>query len=127
MKILVIGSGGREHAICWKLSQSPRTSQLYCAQGNAGIAEIATCYPANLNDAAGLAGLAESLHAELTVIGPEAPLVAGVAEAFHARNLRMIGPTSDAAQLEGKQADPELTRQIIRTDEFEKWQKEYMK
>ena len=120
MKILVIGSGGREHAICWKLSQSPHTSELYCAQGNAGIAEIATCYPANLNDAAGLASLAESLDAELTVIGPEAPLVAGVAEAFHERRLKVIGPSSDAAQLEGSKifAKEFMARHSIPTARF---------
>jgi phosphoribosylamine--glycine ligase len=120
MKILVIGSGGREHAICWKLRQSPQTSQLYCAQGNAGIAEIASCYPANLNDAAGLAGLAESLDAELTVIGPEAPLVAGVAEAFHERRLQVIGPSSDAAQLEGSKifAKEFMARHSIPTARF---------
>ena len=120
MKILIIGSGGREHAICWKLSQSPHTSELYCAQGNAGIAEIATCYPANLNDAVGLASLAESVDAELTVIGPEAPLVAGVAEAFQARRLKMIGPTSGAAQLEGSKifAKGFMARHSIPTARF---------
>lgn len=101
MKILVIGSGGREHAIIWKLAQSPQTSELHCAQGNAGIAEIATCHAANLNDAAGLASLAESLDVELTVIGPEAPLVQGVSEVFENRGLRVVGPSMAAAQLEG--------------------------
>ncbi|HSE38346.1 MAG TPA: phosphoribosylamine--glycine ligase, partial [Blastocatellia bacterium] len=101
MKILVIGSGGREHALAWKLATSPNTSELYCAPGNAGIAEIATCMPANVNDPKGLAILAESIGADLTVIGPEAPLVAGVADAFHARGLRVFGPTAAAAQLEG--------------------------
>ena len=120
MKILVIGSGGREHALCWKLSQSPQTSQLFCAQGNAGIARIATCHQANLNDAAGLASLAECLGAELTVIGPEAPLVAGVAEAFHERRLRVIGPSSDAAQLEGSKifAKQFMARHSIPTARF---------
>jgi phosphoribosylamine---glycine ligase len=101
MRILVIGSGGREHALAWKLARSPHTTELYCAPGNAGIAEIATCLPANINDPIALASLAESIHPELTVIGPEAPLVAGVAEAFGARGLRMVGPTAAAAQLEG--------------------------
>ena len=120
MKILVVGSGGREHAICWKLSQSPETSQLHCAQGNAGIAQIAACHPANLNDAAGLASLAESLKAELTVIGPEAPLVAGVAEAFDERGLRVIGPSSNAAQLEGSKifAKQFMARHSIPTARF---------
>jgi len=101
MRILVIGSGGREHAISWKLAQSPHTSELYCAPGNAGIAEIATRLPVNVNDPIGLAALAESIHADLTVVGPEAPLVAGVAEAFRERHLRLVGPSSAAAQLEG--------------------------
>jgi phosphoribosylamine--glycine ligase len=101
MRILVIGSGGREHAIAWKLAQSPHTSELYCAPGNAGIAQIATRLPVNVNDPIGLAALAESIHADLTVVGPEAPLVAGVADAFRERHLRLVGPSAAAAQLEG--------------------------
>ncbi|MEK6321071.1 MAG: phosphoribosylamine--glycine ligase [Acidobacteriota bacterium] len=101
MNILVIGSGGREHAIAWKLATSPHTSHLYCAPGNAGISEIAICVPANVNDPIALGSLAESVQADLTVVGPEAPLVAGVAEAFHARGLRLAGPSSAAARLEG--------------------------
>ena len=101
MNILVIGSGGREHALAWKLKSSQHTSQLYCAPGNAGIGEIATCLPTDVNDPAGLARLAESIGADLTVVGPEAPLVAGVAEAFQARGLRLVGPSSAAARLEG--------------------------
>jgi phosphoribosylamine---glycine ligase len=104
MKILVIGSGGREHAICWKLAASPHTSELYCAPGNAGIAEVATCFPADVDDPGSLANLAEAIGAELTVIGPEAPLVAGVAEAFSARRLRLVGPARRAAQLEGSKS-----------------------
>jgi len=101
MKILVIGSGGREHAIAWKLAQSVHTSRLYCAPGNAGIGEIAECLPADVNNPVALADLAESIHADLTIVGPEAPLVAGVAEVFHARRLRVAGPSAAAAQLEG--------------------------
>ena len=101
MTILVIGSGGREHAITWKLASSPHTRHLYCAPGNAGIAEIATCLPANVNDPISLAALAESIGADLTIVGPEAPLVGGVAEAFHVPGLRMVGPSSSAARLEG--------------------------
>jgi phosphoribosylamine--glycine ligase len=101
MKILVIGSGGREHALAWKLANSPHTSKLYCAPGNAGIAQIATCLPGNVNDPESLASVAESIRADLTVIGPEAPLVAGVVDAFQARRLRVVGPTAAAAQLEG--------------------------
>jgi phosphoribosylamine---glycine ligase len=101
MKILVIGSGGREHALAWKLASSQHTAKLYCAPGNAGIAEIATCLTANVNDPVSLASLAESIGADLTVIGPEAPLVGGVAEAFQDRGLRLVGPSSAAARLEG--------------------------
>ena len=101
MKILVIGSGGREHAICWKLKQSPHTTELFCAPGNAGINEIANCLPADPNDAGSLANLAESINAGLTIVGPEAPLVAGIHEAFKARGLRLVGPSADAARLEG--------------------------
>jgi phosphoribosylamine---glycine ligase len=101
MKILLIGSGGREHAIAWKLASSPHTSELFCVPGNAGIAEIATCLPADVNDPDSLASLAQSIKADLTIVGPEAPLVAGIAEAFHARGLRLVGPSSAAARLEG--------------------------
>ena len=101
MKILVIGSGGREHAITWKLASSPHTSQLYCSPGNAGMSEIASCLPADVNDSIGLATLAESIGADLTVVGPEAPLVSGVAEALRSRGLRVVGPSSAAARLEG--------------------------
>ena len=120
MRILVIGSGGREHALVWKLATSPHTSELYCAPGNAGIAEIATCLPVNVNDPAGLASLAESIGAELTVIGPEGPLVAGVAQAFRERGLRMVGPTPEAAQLEGSKIFTKdfTTRHSIPTARF---------
>jgi phosphoribosylamine---glycine ligase len=101
MRILVIGSGGREHAIAWKLASSRHATQLYCAPGNAGIGEIATCVAVNVNDPTALATLAKSITADLTVVGPEAPLVAGVAEAFQAKGLRLFGPSSTAARLEG--------------------------
>jgi phosphoribosylamine--glycine ligase len=120
MKILVIGSGGREHALAWKLASSPHTTELYCAPGNAGIGEIAKCLPANVNDPIVLASLAEAILADLTVIGPEAPLVAGVAEAFRARGLRMVGPSSAAARLEGSKifAKEFTTRHSIPTARF---------
>ena len=101
MRILVIGSGGREHALVWKLARSPHTTEIYCAPGNAGIGKVATLLPADVNDPVVLASLAESIRADLTVIGPEAPLVAGVADAYQARGLRMLGPSSAAARLEG--------------------------
>jgi phosphoribosylamine---glycine ligase len=94
MKILVIGSGGREHALCWKLAQSADV-QVYASPGNPGMARVATCLPGAPLDAA------ISIEADLTVIGPEVPLVAGVVDAFRARGLRIIGPDARAAQLEG--------------------------
>ena len=120
MRILVIGSGGREHAIAWKLACSPNTKQLYCAPGNAGIAEIATCLPADVNDPDSLASLAQSIRADLTVVGPEAPLVAGITETFHARGLRLVGPSSAAARLEGTKifAKQFATRHSIPTARF---------
>src|SRR5579859_2738700 len=95
MKILVIGSGGREHALCWKLAQSPKTSALYAAPGNPGIAKIATCLATNDYLAA-----ADSVDADLTVVGPEAPLAAGVVDQFRAKGRRIVGPTAAAARLE---------------------------
>lgn len=120
MKILVIGSGGREHALCWKLAQSPLLTALYCAPGNAGIAEIATCFPADVNDPGSLANLAESVGADLTVIGPEAPLVAGAAEHFQIRGLKLVGPSQAAAQLEGSKifAKQFMARHNIPTAQF---------
>ncbi|MEN3335252.1 MAG: phosphoribosylamine---glycine ligase [Blastocatellia bacterium] len=120
MKIFVIGSGGREHALCWKLKQSPHTTELFCAPGNAGIAEMAACLPADVNDAGSLANLAEAVKADLTIVGPEAPLVAGISEAFQARGLRLVGPSSDAARLEGSKifAKQFMARHAIPTAQF---------
>src|ERR1700752_1703234 len=101
MKILVIGSGGREHALAWKLRESPRMDEIYCAPGNAGIAQEAECLPVDLASPAAILGLAESLRADLTVVGPEAPLVAGVVDEFERAGRPIIGPTKAAARLEG--------------------------
>ncbi len=101
MKILVIGGGGREHALVWKLRQSPRVSKLWCAPGNGGIVRDAECLPVNPQDVTALAALAEQLEADLTVVGPELPLVLGVADEFSRRGLRLVGPSKHAAQLEG--------------------------
>jgi phosphoribosylamine--glycine ligase len=95
MKILVIGSGGREHALCWKLKQSPKTSALYAAPGNPGIAQVATCLATKDYLAA-----AESVDADLTVVGPEAPLAEGVVDRFRAKGRAIVGPTAAAARLE---------------------------
>lgn len=95
MKILVIGSGGREHALCWKLAQSPKTSALYAAPGNPGIAQVAKCLATSDYLAA-----ADSIDADLTVVGPEAPLAAGIVDQFRAAGRRIVGPTAAAARLE---------------------------
>lgn len=101
MKILVIGGGGREHALVWKLSESSRVEKIWCAPGNGGIADEATCLPVEAGDAQGLVAIAEKLRPDLTVIGPEIPLVNGVSDALRARNLAVVGPSQIAAQLEG--------------------------
>jgi phosphoribosylamine--glycine ligase len=101
MKILVIGSGGREHALVWKLGQSPSVSKLWCAPGNGGIAQDAECVAADLTDVKGLARLAARLGADLTVVGPEQPLVLGVADEFARVGLRIVAPSKQGAQLEG--------------------------
>jgi phosphoribosylamine--glycine ligase len=101
LKVLVIGGGGREHALVWKLRQSPRVEKLWCAPGNGGIAEDAICLPVEANDVDGLVALAEKLRPDLTVIGPELPLVSGLSDALRMRNLAEVGPSQIAAQLEG--------------------------
>src|SRR5262245_22326441 len=120
MKVLVIGSGGREHALAWKISRSPRLKKLYVAAGNAGIGEIAECVAADTSDVRAIAELASSVKADLTVIGPEAPLVAGVAEAFADRRLRVVAPSSKAASLEGSKifAKEFMKRHSIPTARF---------
>src|SRR5271170_2451544 len=99
MKILVVGSGGREHALCWKLAQSPKTSALYAAPGNPGIAQVATCLATTAYLAA-----ADSIDADLTVVGPETPLAAGIVDQFRAKARRIVGPTAAAARLESSKA-----------------------
>ena len=101
MKILIIGGGGREHALAWKLRQSPQVEHLWCAPGNGGISEDAECVDVNLADITALADLAGTLRADLTVVGPEQPLVLGVADEFAKRGLRLVGPSREAARLEG--------------------------
>ena len=101
MKILILGSGGREHAIAWKCRQGADAEKIWSAPGNGGIALDAECVPVNLNDVAATADLAEKLGADLTIVGPELPLVKGVADEFTRRGLTILGPCSKAAQLEG--------------------------
>lgn len=99
MNVLVIGSGGREHALCWKLTQSPQLDALYCAPGNAGIAEVAECVSLSGNDA--IVAFAKDRRIGLVVVGPEVPLVEGLADALQAANIPVFGPSAKAAQLEG--------------------------
>ena len=117
MKILVIGSGGREHALVWKLRQSPLVSKIWCAPGNGGISQQAECIPANLADIPALGDLAERLGVDLTVVGPEQPLVDGIADEFERRKLRLVGPSKKCAQLEGSKifAKEFLNRHAIPT------------
>jgi phosphoribosylamine--glycine ligase len=106
MKVLVIGGGGREHALAWKLAQSPRVSEVIVAPGNAGTAREPHLrnVPADVADVSGLLAIARAAAVDLTVVGPEVPLVAGVVDAFRAAGLRIFGPTAAAAQLEGSKA-----------------------
>lgn len=101
MRILVIGNGGREHALVWKIGQSGRVTRIFCAPGNAGIEELAECISIAAADVDGLAAFAAEQKIDLTIVGPEVPLCAGVVDAFHARGLRIFGPNKRAAQLEG--------------------------
>ena len=100
MKILVLGSGGREHALVWKLRQSPRVSAVFCAPGNAGIAQLATCVALKVTEHAALVQFAKDERIELTVVGPDDALAAGIVDLFQANGLRIFGPTQAAAQLE---------------------------
>ena len=104
MKILVIGSGGREHALLWKLSQSPRVTQLLCAPGNAGPAQIATNHPVAASDLQGLADLAKAERVDLTIVGPDDPLASGIVDLFQQQGLRVFGPVAAAALLEASKS-----------------------
>lgn len=104
MKILVVGSGGREHALVWKLAQSPRAPQLYCAPGNAGIGALATCVPIKADDIRGLTQFVQDEGIDLTVVGPEVPLALGIADEFRKVKLRIFGPTRNAARIESSKS-----------------------
>jgi phosphoribosylamine---glycine ligase len=104
MKVLVIGSGGREHALVWKLRQSPRISQLYCLPGNGGICEEAVCLPGDPKNLEALLAAAHQIQPDLTVVGPELPLSLGVVDEFVRRGLKIFGPTQTAAQLESSKS-----------------------
>lgn len=104
MKVLVVGSGGREHALIWKLRQSTRIRQIFCAPGNGGICAEAECIPADVKSVDSLLGVANHVQPELTVVGPEVPLAAGVVDEFERRGMRIFGPTAAAARLESSKS-----------------------
>ncbi|HLN76083.1 MAG TPA: phosphoribosylamine--glycine ligase, partial [Nocardioidaceae bacterium] len=104
MKVLVIGGGGREHALALALSRDPEVTELHAAPGNPGIAAVAELHDVKPDDGTAVADLAEGLGIDLVVIGPEAPLVAGVADAVRARGIDCFGPSREAARLEGSKA-----------------------
>jgi len=104
MKILVVGGGGREHALVWKLSQSNKVDQIFCAPGNAGIAGLATCVPIDSDDIFRLLEFARNEEIDLTIVGPEDPLVAGIVDIFQEAGLKIFGPSQAAAQIEGSKS-----------------------
>ncbi len=138
MKILIVGSGGREHALAWKIAQSPHVEKVFCAPGNGGTGLVAENLPIDDTDVTALASFAVEKNIDLTVVGPEVPLVLGIADEFEAKNLKIFGPTKKAAELEGSKVfakqfmerhriptarfkvvdDFEQARKILATDEF---------
>ncbi len=104
MKVLVVGGGGREHALVWKIKQSPRVQKVLCAPGNAGIAELATCVPIGAEDVQGLLAFAKNEQVDLTVVGPEGPLSMGIVDLFENEGLRVFGASRDAARLEASKS-----------------------
>ena len=104
MKVLVIGGGGREHALVWKIAQSPKVDEIFCAPGNAGISGLATCVPIGAEDIDALIAFAVDKKIDLTVVGPEAPLSRGIVDQFEAKGLRAFGANEKAAVLEGSKS-----------------------
>jgi phosphoribosylamine--glycine ligase len=111
MNILVVGSGGREHALAWKIRRSPRVKRVFCAPGNAGIAQVADLVPLMVDDIAGLARFARDERIDLTVVGPELPLTLGIVDEFQRHGLRIFGPTGAGARIEGSKA---FTKELLR-------------
>ena len=104
MKVLIVGSGGREHALAWKLGQSPDLAELHAAPGNPGIARLGACHPVRAEDGEGMLSLCRELGIDLVVVGPEAPLVAGLADTLRSAGVAVFGPTEAAARIEGSKA-----------------------
>jgi len=111
MKVLVVGGGGREHSLAWKIKKSPRVRRVYCAPGNAGIGEVADIVPISADDVASLVRFAKEEGIDLTVVGPEVPLTLGIADEFQARGLRLFGPNKSGARLEGSKT---FTKDLLR-------------
>ena len=120
MKVLVIGGGGREHALVWKIAQSPKVTKIFAAPGNAGIAQYAECVPLKAEDIPGLLAFAKSKAIDLTVVGPEGPLSLGIVDEFTKAGLRSFGPSGKAAEIEGsKQFSKDLMKKYhIPTAEY---------
>ena len=104
MKVLLLGSGGREHALAWRLAQSPLLEELHAAPGNPGIATLGDCHPVRAEDAEAVLELARALGVDLVVVGPEAPLVAGVADELRHGGVAVFGPSAEAARIEGSKS-----------------------
>ena len=104
MKVLVVGGGGREHAICWKLKQSPRVTELFCAPGNGGIAEIATCVPIKATDVEAMVEFAKKEQFDLVFVAPDDPLALGMVDKMEEAGLRAFGPHANAAIVEASKA-----------------------
>lgn len=123
MKVLVVGSGGREHALCWKLSGSPRLTRLFCAPGNAGIADAAECVAIGAEDVTGIVEFAKTNAIDLVVVGPEAPLVIGLADALERAGIKVFGPSAAAAEMEGSKGFMKdfLARHAIPTAEYRRF------
>ena len=100
MNVLIIGSGGREHALAWKVKQSPKVKKIYAIPGNAGISSVSECLSLNTQDFNALIQFAQARQIDLTIVGPEIPLAQGLVDQFHAAGLKIFGPTQEAAQLE---------------------------
>ncbi len=114
MKVLVVGGGGREHSLIWKIRQSPRVEKIYCAPGNAGISKHAKAVPLAVEDIDGLAHFALEQQIELTVVGPELPLSLGIVDLFESKGLRIFGPRKAGAQLEARKA---FTKDLMRREQ----------
>ena len=104
MKVLVVGGGGREHAICWKLAQSPRVTELYCAPGNGGIAQVAQCVPIQATDVEGMVQWAKEHAMDFVMVAPDDPLALGMVDALEAAGIRAFGPRASAAVIEASKA-----------------------